>query len=94
MTTTYWIARHAAPELLHRIPVYSAPPRWIDGEQRWISGDGRAICIIDGEENARALLRLDAIPEPGRCVKLDVQGAFDPVSDVTDELRGVQKETS
>lgn len=69
---TYWIARHIVPELLHRIPVYSAPPRWLSDEQRWCSGQGRAVCIIDGEENARALLGIDAVPGPGRCVRVQL----------------------
>lgn len=130
MTATYWIARHGAPEMVHRIPVYSAPPQWVPGEQRWISGDGRAVCIIDGEENAKALLGIDAVPSPGRCVSVQLvelerawdvplplkrrhrtrrefPGYFDLdevhyvhvtrlpwVQDVTDELRGAQKETS
>jgi hypothetical protein len=99
---TYWIARHDNDEQRHRIPVYSAPPTWLDCEQRWFSRGGRAVCIIDGEENAKSLLGIESIPEPGRCVKiersmrafLDFCGEYAEgealvpfVEDVTDELK-------
>lgn len=76
---TYWIARHDNDEQRHRIPVYSTPPTWLDWPKRWVSREGRAVCVIEGEENARALLGIEEIPRPGRCIRVEIVDLERPV---------------
>ncbi len=86
---TYWIARHAASDLLHRIPVYSQPPQWIEADRRWVSGSGRAVCIIEAE-HAGTLLGTLLLPDPGRCWRLKIARDCRLVEDVTDELKAAR----
>jgi hypothetical protein len=102
---TYWIARDACPEWVPTLSVYSAPPIWHEALKRWTKPrDG--VLVAQLQEEHFALLGIESIPEPGRCVKLErsmrafldfcgeyAEGeALVPfVEDVTDELKGASR---